>query len=345
MRRTIALLLALTLVPALPAGAQSVADRLDEARRDRATALAEAHRLTARIRSLSQRYRKVEAAAERAADRLMDAYLAEQARHDELAEARTLLDARADAAYRAGGPGAAWEAFLSARSVADFSSAEVFLRAVLRADAEAAARAAASHGRARAAVTVVERERGRLATEEMRLAALHAALEAKLARARALARAAGVRIRGLERERRRLLAAARRDEERRQRSLIGGRGLDQSELLALLGPRGGRGCAIPEGLRATGRAFSGLASWYGWEFAGRPTASGAIFDPRLFTAAHRTLPLNSFLRVRRGERCAIVLVNDRGPFIAGRVLDLSQAAAEYLGVGVTHVGADLLAIE
>jgi rare lipoprotein A len=86
----------------------------------------------------------------------------------------------------------------------------------------------------------------------------------------------------------------------------------------------------------------GLASWYGWEFAGQATASGAIFDPTLFTAAHRTLPFGSFLRVRRGDRCAIVLVNDRGPYVEGRVIDLSMAAARYLGVGVSPVHADVL---
>ncbi|HEX6261387.1 MAG TPA: septal ring lytic transglycosylase RlpA family protein, partial [Actinomycetota bacterium] len=132
--------------------------------------------------------------------------------------------------------------------------------------------------------------------------------------------------------------------ERRARArapLITG-GLDQSELLALLGPDGGRGCDIPSGLRGTGSGFEGIASWYGWDFAGRPTASGAIFDPRLFTAAHRTLPLPSFLHVRHGGRCATVLVNDRGPFIEGRVLDLSQASAEYLGVSLSHVEAEIL---
>jgi rare lipoprotein A len=123
------------------------------------------------------------------------------------------------------------------------------------------------------------------------------------------------------------------------------RGVDQSPLLSVLGPRHGRGCAIPHGLQQSGRRLEGLASWYGWEFAGEPTSSGAIYDPRLFTAANKELPLGSFLRVQYEGRCAIVLVNDRGPYGRGREFDLSEAAAAYLGYersGEAFVEVDLL---
>lgn len=120
-------------------------------------------------------------------------------------------------------------------------------------------------------------------------------------------------------------------------------GQDQSHLLALLGPTGGRTCETPEGLVETGQSFEGYASWYGWEFGGQPTATGAIFDPGLFTAANRWLPFGTFLRVHQGDRCAIVLINDRGPYgRLERVIDLSQATAEYLGVGVSWVNAEIL---
>ena len=93
----------------------------------------------------------------------------------------------------------------------------------------------------------------------------------------------------------------------------------------------------------TGEAFEGYASWYGWEFGGQPTATDAIFDPRLFTAANRWLPFGTFLRIHHGDRCAIVLVNDRGPYgRLERVIDLSEAAASYLGVGVSWVRAEIL---
>jgi rare lipoprotein A len=86
----------------------------------------------------------------------------------------------------------------------------------------------------------------------------------------------------------------------------------------------------------------GVASWYGKEFAGRPTASGEIFNPDLFTAAHPTLPFGTVLTVtnKQNMRQVIVKVNDRGPFVATRIIDLSRAAAETLDMintGIAHV--------
>jgi rare lipoprotein A len=77
----------------------------------------------------------------------------------------------------------------------------------------------------------------------------------------------------------------------------------------------------------------GLASWYGPNFHGRPTANGETFDMRKVSAAHKTLPLPSVVRVTNLEngRSLVVRVNDRGPFIRGRIIDLSQKAAELLG--------------
>jgi peptidoglycan lytic transglycosylase len=83
---------------------------------------------------------------------------------------------------------------------------------------------------------------------------------------------------------------------------------------------------------------AGLASWYGPGFEGQPTASGEPFDPHGFTAAHNTLPLGTELVVSYGGRSVKVVVNDRGPYSGGRELDLSQGAAEYLGL--TYAGVD-----
>ena len=76
----------------------------------------------------------------------------------------------------------------------------------------------------------------------------------------------------------------------------------------------------------------GIASYYGEGFRGRPTASGDRFDPDAFTAAHRTLAFGTCLRVENAEngRSVRVRVNDRGPFVAGRLLDVSEAAARAL---------------
>ncbi len=78
----------------------------------------------------------------------------------------------------------------------------------------------------------------------------------------------------------------------------------------------------------------GLASWYGRKFHGRPTANGETYDMYAMTAAHKTMPLPSYARVRNpaNGREIIVRVNDRGPFHPGRVIDLSYTAAAKLGV-------------
>ena len=85
-------------------------------------------------------------------------------------------------------------------------------------------------------------------------------------------------------------------------------------------------------------ATTGLASWYGPGLEGQLTASGEPFDPYGFTAAHKTLPLGTQLIVSYAGRSVQVTVNDRGPYSGGRDLDLSQGAAEYLGL--TAAGVD-----
>ncbi len=87
---------------------------------------------------------------------------------------------------------------------------------------------------------------------------------------------------------------------------------------------------------------TGLSSWYGRQFHGRKTANGEIYNMHGMTAAHRTLPLNCYIRVtnKSNGKSVIVRVNDRGPYHGNRVLDLSHAAASKLGFvsnGVANV--------
>ena len=81
-------------------------------------------------------------------------------------------------------------------------------------------------------------------------------------------------------------------------------------------------------------ALHGIASWYGEEFAGRTTANGEIFDPLLLTAAHRTLPFGTIVDVTNAKthQSVRVRVNDRGPYIGNRMIDLSYAAAQKIGL-------------
>ena len=104
-----------------------------------------------------------------------------------------------------------------------------------------------------------------------------------------------------------------------------------------------RGCFRPYQINgigyqplASGAGFreSGEASWYGTAFHGKPTATGESYNLFAMTAAHKTLPLPSYARIRNLEngRSAVVRLNDRGPFKAGRIVDLSYAAAVKLGI-------------
>ena len=80
---------------------------------------------------------------------------------------------------------------------------------------------------------------------------------------------------------------------------------------------------------------TGLASWYGAPFHGRRTANGERYDMNAMTAAHKTMPLPSYALVRNpaNGRQVVVKVNDRGPFVKGRIIDLSRAAARQLRIG------------
>ena len=84
-------------------------------------------------------------------------------------------------------------------------------------------------------------------------------------------------------------------------------------------------------------AMSGIASWYGAGFQGRRTASGERFNTNAMTAAHRTLPFGTRVRVvnKHNGRSVVVRINDRGPFVRGRVIDLSKSAAHALGLDGT----------
>jgi rare lipoprotein A (peptidoglycan hydrolase) len=99
--------------------------------------------------------------------------------------------------------------------------------------------------------------------------------------------------------------------------------------------------------RRHGSHITGIASWYGGQFLGRKTASGARFVAHKMTAAHKHLPFGTKLLVKNHSngRTAVVTVNDRGPFIKDRVLDLSPAAAQELGMisaGITPITATVV---
>jgi rare lipoprotein A (peptidoglycan hydrolase) len=104
------------------------------------------------------------------------------------------------------------------------------------------------------------------------------------------------------------------------------------------------GSAYPYGYAPTGEVITGKASWYGPGFVGNPTASGAPYDPERLTCANKELPLGTVIRVSRAGLAVSCLVNDRGPYVDGRVLDVSRAGSRALGYsGVADVVIEVLA--
>ncbi len=121
--------------------------------------------------------------------------------------------------------------------------------------------------------------------------------------------------------------------------------------LIALSPPSEAGPAVPLGtlplLHPVRKVEIGLASWYGMERQGMPTASGQLFDKDRLTAAHRKLPLGTKVRVTnlKNLESTELTINDRGPGISGRVIDLSWAAAKQLGfleAGLARVQVDVI---
>lgn len=190
-----------------------------------------------------------------------------------------------------------------------------------------------------AARTVVETAQGRLDERKQLLLAAHT-------RAQAL----GLQISDTIKERRARAAELidRIDEleaQAREAALVAAAAQNVdvgAELLKILAPAGPSD-DIPKGFISTGVTFEGIASWYGPGFEGNSTASGQTFDSSLYTAASKELPLGSWLHVSHEGRGVVVLVNDRGPYVDGRILDLSHAAAQVIGItGLGWVKATIL---
>jgi rare lipoprotein A len=119
---------------------------------------------------------------------------------------------------------------------------------------------------------------------------------------------------------------------RKRLLLVGWMALALVAMAACATPRA-RAPEMPASRALLGWEEAGEASWYGHPHHGRATASGEIYDMRALTAAHKTLPLGVRVLVTHltSGRTVEVRINDRGPFVRGRILDVSRAAAERLG--------------
>jgi peptidoglycan hydrolase CwlO-like protein/3D (Asp-Asp-Asp) domain-containing protein len=243
-----------------------------------------------------------------------------------LTEAHDVFVDRAVEAYK-NGPTVRLALLLSARTMSELLTiAETQLRAA-DTDAAALARLKRAQAMAEHKQQALDTRQQRLVSAGSRLEEVELELRTTLARRRALLGEIIKRVRELETQAR-LLVAGSANPSGALRRLLEGTGPSQG---------------IPSSFAGTGVRFEGLSSWYGPGFEGNTTARGDVFDPDLYTAASRDLPLGTWLYVTFNGRGVVVFVNDRGPYIEGRILDLSQAAAEAIGLtGVQWIEAEIL---
>lgn len=197
------------------------------------------------------------------------------------------------------------------------------------AEAEAIAALVAEREEVEAAQERVDERKQALLAAQARAEALAGETESALAERNDVLAELSDEVAELERQARQAAAAAAQPDE---------------AFLDLLSPSG-PAPGIPDGFAGTGVRFEGLASWYGPGFEGNLTASGDVFDSSLYTAASKTLPLGTWLYVEYNGRGVVVLVNDRGPYVEPRILDLSRGAAQAIGMehaGVGWVKAEIL---
>jgi rare lipoprotein A len=229
------------------------------------------------------------------------------------------------------------EAVRVERELVEAVSSRSAAASALRAKAEV--RRAALRQQAASALEAQERARGLLAAASAQVAraAAAAASAAELARVQTAADAIAASHASLDTASAVVTRALTPAQTRRsQRAAVA-----EAPVVALVEAAGG---GYPAGYAPTGEVLRGLASWYGPGFVGSPTASGSPYDPERLTCAHKTMRLGTVIRVSANGRAVSCLVNDRGPYVGPRILDMSRAGSRALGYdGVAEVVIEVLA--
>jgi rare lipoprotein A len=315
------------LIIAASAPGPATATDIDELRSRAQTAADRVTSLEHRLEGLRDRRAALQVRIDEADHRIAELELRRQ-------EATTAYEAalgdyieRAVGVYKSPGPGSSLQVILSARDFGDIATLTKATTSSAVAARESLAELLTAKDTAHALQEEVDARKQRLLADAAAIDAVSDEMALTLGRRRALLQELNDQIAQLERQARRAALQAAQP---------------SNALIDLLQPSGpARG--IPPGYASTGVSFEGIASWYGPGFEGNHTANGDIFDPDLFTAASKELPLGSWLYVAHEGKGVVVYVNDRGPYVDDRVLDLSQAAAEAIGItGLGWVRATIL---
>ncbi len=264
------------------------------------------------------------------------------------AEALERFEERAVEAYK-GGAAAEVSMLLSARDLAEMHDISEMLSRSAVIDQQAIDDLLAAKENAEALQEDVDTRKQRLMAARTRAAAVAEAIETTMSERNEIFAQLRTEVADLQEQAR--IEAREAAEENDETAAVPGLpevpgtpqnptwGTHDPDRLVGTGPSAG----VPALFESTGVSFEGEASWYGPGFEGNTTANGDIFDSRLYTVASRTLPFGTYLYVQYGGRGVVVYVNDRGPYAGDRILDLSHAAAQAIGIsGVGWVRAEII---
>jgi peptidoglycan hydrolase CwlO-like protein len=268
-----------------------------------------------------------------------------------LSAARSLIEERAIEVYKSSVTGEDIETLLSAQDLHELEVIAEVQAAAARADDSALEQFEEVAGETEAKQRDLEDKKSDLLAAQQEVALIEEEIAGSLTERRDALGELSDEIEALKEEAARAARAAQRQEERETDRSSGatpvvptGLPAPTGDLAARLvgtGPTNG----IPDMFTSTGVTFEGEASWYGPGFEGNLTANGDVYDSSLFTAASKTLPLNTYLYIEYEGRGIVVLVNDRGPYVGERILDLSRGTAAAIGMehaGIGWVSAEIL---
>ena len=332
-----ALLLAALLLAALAAARPATAEDLDILKLRAQSVADQVTAMERRLEGLNLERTELEGEITEASKSIAQLQLEIDAAEAAHREASQRFVERAIEAYKGGGTSTRLALLLSARDLDDFFMLAEATSHQADLDARSLDHLAATSGRAIRLQDAADGRKQRLLAASARVDGIAREIDGALESRRAALARLTEEIERIEEELQREARAAARAAGNVFPGTQQPTGRPDRELLEKL-TGAGPSLQIPDGFVGTGVTFEGLASWYGPGFEGNSTANGDKFDSRLFTAASKELPLGTWLHIKHEGKGVVVLVNDRGPYVEPRILDLSKAAAGALGMISKGVG-------
>ena len=261
-----------------------------------------------------------------------------------LTEARSVVEARAVEVYKSSVTGEDIEKLLSAQDLHELELIAEVQAAAASADDSALEEFEQTEAEAEGKQADLERRKSSLLAAQAEVEALEDEIASSLTERQSALADLSAEIEELKKEAQQAAREAAQTEADGTPVLSSDLPAPTGDLAARLEGTGPTN-SIPALFTTTGVTFEGQASWYGPGFEGNLTANGDVYDSSLYTAASKTLPLNTYLYIEYEGRGCVVLVNDRGPYYGERILDLSRGTAAAIGMehaGVGWVTAEVL---